>query len=35
VQIYIKFGAIEVFVSRVQIWLYSTDFRLALFTDSA
>jgi hypothetical protein len=29
---YIKFGAGEVFVPRVQIWLYSTDFRVALFT---
>jgi hypothetical protein len=27
VQIYIKIGAREVFVPRVQIWLYSTDFR--------
>jgi hypothetical protein len=34
VQIYIKFGAREVFVPRVQIWLYNTDFR-PLFAESA
>jgi hypothetical protein len=28
VQIYIKFGAREVFFPMVQIWLYSTDSRL-------
>jgi hypothetical protein len=31
---YIKFGAREVFVPRVQIWLCSTYFR-PLFADSA
>jgi hypothetical protein len=33
VKIYI-FGSREVFIPRVQIWLYNTDFR-PLFTDSA
>jgi hypothetical protein len=31
VQIYIKFRDRELFVPRVQIWLYSTDFRLGTF----
>jgi hypothetical protein len=28
VQIYIKFSAREAFVSRIQIWLYNTEFEL-------